>query len=139
MNREVGFAADVLKIMQDFEIPVEHIPTGIDSLSVVVREQVFPEDVERRIVARLTDELDLDEDEITIQRGIAMVSIVGDALPRTVGLLSRALVALSEGGINLEFIVQAAGEISVLFGIEEEFCNYAIQLLYKCYFSHHQE
>lgn len=139
MNREVGFAAAALNVMQEFELPVEHIPTGIDSLSVVLRERVFPEDVERQVTARLMDVLDLDDDEITIQRGIAMVSIVGDALPRTVGLLARALVALSEGGINLEFIVQAAGEISVLFGIEEAFCNYAIQLLYKCYFSHHQD
>ena len=139
MNREVGFAAAALNVMQEFELPVEHIPTGIDSLSVVLRERVFSEAVERQVTARLKDILDLDDDEITIQRGIAMVSIVGDALPRTVGLLARALVALSEGGINLEFIVQAAGEISVLFGIEEEFCSYAIQLLYKCYFSHYQE
>lgn len=139
MNREIGFAAAALNVMQEFELPVEHIPTGIDSLSVVLRDRVFPSDVERQVVARLKTDLDLEDDEITVQRGIAMVSIVGDALPRTVGLLSRALVALSEGGINLEFIVQAAGEISVLFGIEEQFCHYAIQLLYKSYFSHHRE
>lgn len=139
MNREIGFAARVLQIFTDFQVPLDHIPTGIDSLSVVTRESYFSPAREAQVVRALKDQLGLTEDEIHVQRGIAMVVIVGDALPQTVGLLSRALVAFREGGINLEFIVQAAGEISVLFGIKEEFCNYAIQLLYKTYFSHLKE
>lgn len=132
MNREVGFALKVLQILADFSIPFEHMPSGIDSLSLVLRTEVFPPEKERLVIKRLTDELQLEN--IHIERNIAIVMIVGDAMAQTVGVTAKATSALSRAGVNLELIIQGASEISVIFGIKESFCNYAIKELYREFF-----
>ncbi len=132
MNREVGFALKVLQILADFSIPFEHMPSGIDSLSLVLRNEVFPPEKERLVIKRLKDELQLEN--IHIERNIAIVMIVGDAMAQTVGVTAKATSALSRAGVNLELIIQGASEISVIFGIKESFCNYAIKELYREFF-----
>lgn len=132
MNREVGFALKILQILADFSIPFEHMPSGIDSLSLVLRSEVFPPEKEKLVIKRLTDELQLDS--IHVERGIAIVMIVGDAMAQTVGVTAKATGALSRAGVNLELIIQGASEISVIFGIKESFCNYAIKELYREFF-----
>ncbi len=132
MNREVGFALKVLQILADFSIPFEHMPSGIDSLSIVLKNEVFPPEKEKLVIKRLIDELQLET--INVERGIAIVMIVGDAMAQTVGVTAKATNALSRAGVNLELIIQGASEISVIFGIKESFCNYAIKELYREFF-----
>ncbi|MGI6076845.1 MAG: aspartate kinase [Fastidiosipilaceae bacterium] len=128
MNGEVGFALKVLQILADLHIPFDHMPSGIDSLSIVMREEDFNSDKEKIVIDRLKNELKVDE--VHVQRNVSIVMIVGAAMSQTVGVTSRACGALSHSGINIEFIVQGASEISIMFGIKEAFCNYAVQALY---------
>lgn len=132
MNREVGFALKVLKILADEDIPFEHMPSGIDSISIVIRRDVFPPEKEKKVLDRLQAELGLDR--ISVEHGLAIVMIVGEAMARTVGVTARAASALAKAGVNLEIINQGASEISVMFGIREEYCNYAVKELYKEFF-----
>lgn len=133
MNREVGFAMKVLQIIADEGISIEHMPSGIDSLSIVIRSSEFPADKERRIIERISVELQVDE--IGVKRDLSIVMIVGEAMAKTVGTTARAAGALSKAGINLEIINQGASEISVMFGVRDEYCNYAVRELYKEFFS----
>ncbi len=132
MNREIGFALRVLQILADEKIPFEHMPSGIDSLSIVMRQEVFGADKEKIITKRMIDELGIEK--ISVDRNLAIVMIVGEAMARTVGVTARAANALSKAGVNLEIINQGASEISVMFGVREEYCNYAVKELYKEFF-----
>lgn len=132
MNREIGFALKVLQILADERIPFEHMPSGIDSLSIVLRQEFFTEDKEKIIARRLVDELGIEK--ISVDRNLAIVMIVGEAMARTVGVTARAANALSKAGVNLELINQGSSEISVMFGVREEYCNYAVKELYKEFF-----
>lgn len=132
MNGEIGFAFKVLQILNDLHIPFEHMPSGIDSLSIVMRDEVFPADKERIVISRLKNELNIDA--VHTQRGVSIVMIVGSAMKQTVGVTARACSALSHAGINLELIIQGASETSVIFGVRNEFCNLAVQVLYNEFF-----
>lgn len=132
MNREIGFALKVLQILADEKIPFEHMPSGIDSLSIVMRQDVFSVDKERIVSRRMIEELGIEN--LTVDRNLAIVMIVGEAMARTVGVTARAANALSKAGVNLELINQGASEISVMFGVREEYCNYAVKELYKEFF-----
>jgi len=132
MNREVGFALKVLQILADERIPIEHMPSGIDSLSIVMRQDVFTPAKEKIVTQRLVNELGIEK--ISVNRNLAIVMIVGEAMSHTVGVTARAANALSKAGVNLEIINQGSSEISVMFGVREEYCNYAVKELYKEYF-----
>lgn len=132
MNREIGFIVKVLQILADECLSVEHIPSGIDSISIIMRSIDFTADKERRVVERISLELQIDE--ISVDRNLAIVMIVGEAMAHTVGTTARAALALSKAGINLEIINQGSSEISVMFGIKEEYCSYAVRELYKEFF-----
>ncbi|MDD2533745.1 MAG: aspartate kinase [Eubacteriales bacterium] len=132
MNREVGFALKVLQILADEYMPFEHMPSGIDSLTIVLRQDVFTPEKEKRVVRRLVDEIGIEK--ISVDRNLAIVMIVGEAMAHTVGVTARAANSLSKAGVNLEIINQGASEISVMFGVREEYCNYAVKELYKEFF-----
>ncbi len=132
MNREVGFALKVLRILADEQIPFEHMPSGIDSLSIIMRKDIFTPDKEKIITNRLLEELNVET--LSVNRNLSIVIIVGEAMARTVGVTARAANALSKAGVNLEIINQGSSEISVMFGVREEYCNYAVKELYKEFF-----
>jgi aspartate kinase len=132
MNREVGFVVKILQVLADEGIPFEHMPSGIDSVSIVLKKSNMPQDKEDRMVKRFKDELGIEN--ISVNKNLAIVMIVGEAMAHTVGVTARAAVCLSKSGINLEIIDQGASEISVIFGVREEYCNYAIKTLYKEFF-----
>lgn len=132
MNKEVGFLMKVLSIIADEGISIEHMPSGIDSVSVIIRSSELSPDKERKIIERIS--LELQVDEISVKRDLSIVMIVGEAMAKTVGTTARAATALSKAGINLEIINQGASEISVMFGVRDEYCKYAVRELYKEFF-----
>ena len=132
MNREIGFAMRVLQILADLDISFDHMPSGIDSLSIVIERDRLTPEKEDLACTRLMDELDVDVLEVSHDLGIVMV--VGDAMAKTVGVSSRATSALARAGINIELISQGASENSIVFGVREEFVNYAVRELYKEFF-----
>ena len=132
MNREIGFALKVLQVLADERIPFEHMPSGIDSLTIIMRQDVFTPDKEKIVCRRLIEELGIEK--VSVDRSLAIVMIVGEAMARTVGVTARAANALSKAGVNLEIINQGSSEISVMFGVREEYCNYAVKELYKEFF-----
>ncbi len=132
MNKEVGFVMRVLGIISDEGVSIEHMPSGIDSISIIIRSEEFLPEKERRIIERISVELQVDT--IEVKRNLSIVMIVGEAMANTVGTTARAASALSKAGINLEIINQGASEISVMFGVKDEYCNYAVRELYKEFF-----
>ncbi len=132
MNREVGFGRRVLQVFEEEGIPYEHTPTGIDNMSVIIREPLFPESIERRVLTQLQKAVDADD--VTIERGIALVMLVGEGMNHTIGLTGRAGAALGRGGVNIEMINQGSSEVSMMFGVKAEEIRAAVQSLYQEFF-----
>ena len=134
MNTEVGFGRKLLSIIEEESIPFEHMPSGIDNISIVINEHDAPPEVERRIVNQIQDKLH--SDEISIRHDLAIVMLVGEGMLNTVGIAAKATRALSDAGINIELINQGASEVSLMFGVDVEYATKAVRSLYSAFFQH---
>ncbi len=132
MNRELGFGRKLLNILEDEDISFEHTPSGIDDMSVIMRESQLPAEKEERVIRRIKQELDADM--VSIDRGLALVMIVGEGMHSTVGLAQKATAAFAEAGVNLEMINQGSSEVAMMFGIKESGLEASVRALYKAFF-----
>ena len=108
------------------------MPSGIDNVSVVIRDRNFSPECERRVVERI--KRDLNPDAVLVERGYALVMVVGEGLYYTVGMACKATRALSDAGVNIEMMNQGSSEISMMFGVKAEQRAKAVQALYKAFF-----
>ncbi|XP_041618447.1 aspartokinase 3-like [Vulpes lagopus] len=132
MNREVGFGRKVLQILEELNIRWEHMPTGIDDMSIIVRERELTPIKEQEITTYLTRELGVDE--VDIEHGLSIIMIVGEDMKNHIGVTATATKALSEKHINLEMISQGSSEVSVMFVTQTEHEKQAVRALYKAFF-----
>ena len=132
MNREVGFGRKILQMLEEEHISYEHIPSGIDNMSIILKQDMMDEYKEKRIIERIESELAVDD--ISVVKNIALVMIVGEGMRNTLGITSRASAALANAGINLEMINQGPSEVSMMFGVRAEVCNKAVCALYDEFF-----
>ena len=124
MNKELGFVRRALAIIEDQKINFDHIPTGIDSLSMVIES--------RELEDKLDDVLEafrqqLKPDEIIVEDSIALIAVVGRRMHRSIGVSARICTALAGKGINIKMLNQGTNEINVIIGVEacdfEEACR----------------
>lgn len=134
MNRMVGFGRRILRILEDENIAFQHMPSGIDNLSVIMREERFAPETEKRVVARIRKELE--PDAVNVERGLALIMLVGEGLCHTIGMASRATSALARARVNIEMINQGSTEISMMFGVKSGDRPAAIRALYDEFFGH---
>ncbi|MDP4180632.1 MAG: aspartate kinase [Bacillota bacterium] len=133
MNREVGFGRKVLQILEEQGLSYEHVPSGIDNMSVVLRSKELSDEKEKNVINRIRQELVVDDIEIV--PNLALVMVVGEGMRHTVGLSARATNALSKEKVNIEMINQGSSEVSMMFGVRASDCETAIKALYKEFFS----
>ncbi|EZH67129.1 aspartate kinase [Bacillaceae bacterium JMAK1] len=133
MNREIGFGRRLLEMIEEEGLSYEHLPSGIDDTSVIIRTSQFSIDSENRLINRIQNELGVDD--CYIEHGFAMLMVVGEGMHETVGLASRATQAISGAGVNLEMINQGSSEVSLTFGVKEREADDALQALYKEFFA----
>jgi len=132
MNREIGFGRRLLQIVEEEGLSYEHTPSGIDSISVIVREKHFDWARQARVVERIRAELAADD--VSIERGLALVMIVGEGMRHTVGLAARVTRALATAGVNIEMINQGSSEVSIMLGVKAEDNREAVKALYEEFF-----
>ncbi|MFC0233212.1 aspartate kinase [Vagococcus entomophilus] len=133
MNREVGFGRHVLAIFESLNLNYEHMPSGIDDISIVLRESQITSELEQILLERLKKELCLDE--VKVRHGLSMIVVVGEGMKSRVGIAAKGTCALAKAGINLEMINQGSSEVSIIFGIKKEDEIDAIKALYHAYFN----
>ncbi|MDQ0256840.1 aspartate kinase [Evansella vedderi] len=132
MNREVGFGRHLLEILEDEHISYEHTPSGIDNMSVIVRENQLENGNEEKILQRIRNELLVDD--VQVEKDLAMVMVVGEGMAKTVGIASKATTALMEAGINIKMINQGSSEVSMMFGVDADQVDQAVTSLYHAFF-----
>ncbi len=132
MNREVGFGRKLLQIFEEEGVAFEHMPTGIDNITLILRGSKFPPVVQDRVLRRIKK--DLQPDSLSCERDHALIMVVGEGMQHTVGTAARATRALADAGVNIELINQDASEISIMFGVRESERAKAVQVLYHEFF-----
>lgn len=132
MNREVGFGRRLMQILEAEGLSWEHMPTGIDNLSVILREKKFTAAVEQRVLARIQEELT--PDNVLVEREHAIIMVVGEGMQYTIGMAAKATRALADADVNIEMLNQGASEISMMFGVRSADHARAVRALYDAYF-----
>lgn len=132
MNRELGFGRRLLQILEDLGLSYEHMPSGIDDISIILREGQLTIEIEEELMTRLEQELE--PDELRITHGLSMLMVVGEGMRQRIGVMADSTAALAFNKINLEMINQGSSEVSIMFGIREDQEKKAIQALYQTFF-----
>ena len=126
MSTEIGFTRRVLEIFEDYKINVEHIPTGIDSVSVVVSGTSVGSNM-YDIVARIENELGA---RVRAKKELALIAIVGRNRVGKSGICARIFASLSAVGINIKMIAQPPDETNIIVGVDNSNYKKAIKALY---------
>ncbi len=127
MSTEVGFTRRVLEIFEDYKINVEHIPTGIDSVSVVVSGTSVGSNM-YDIVARIESELGA---KVNAKKELALIAIVGRNMVGKSGICARVFASLSAVGINIKMVAQPPDETNIIVGVDNSNYKKAIRALYE--------
>jgi len=130
MNAELGFGRRVLEAFEDFGISFEHLPTGIDTMCVVVHEKelaAHKEEVLKRI-----EEL-VHPDQITVSDHLALIATVGRGMVRAFGTAARLFTAISSQGISIRTIDQGSSELNIIVGVDEDDFESAVRAIYDAF------
>lgn len=133
MNSEIGFAAKVLEVLSRHGISFEHLPSGIDTMSVVIDNKYLENDDLGAILEEIREAVR--PDHIYTHENIALVATVGHGMARSVGTSARLFKALSEAGINVIMIDQGSSELNIIVGVAGEDCAPCIRAIYREFFS----
>lgn len=127
MNEEQGFLRKLVSVFETNRVSILHIPSGIDSVSVVVRSEEIRFNL-NKVLAELR--IYCQPDSISVSPGMALVAVVGRGMIRTPGVSSRMFRALAEAGVNIRMISQGASELSIIIGVEDAQFEEAVRALY---------
>lgn len=131
MNTERGFGRKVLSVFEDFAVSFEHMPTGIDTMSVVVSDKELygkKEDILNALKAKVHP------DSIVAENNLAIIAVVGRGMVRAVGTAGRVFSALSRQNINVRMIDQGSSELNIIVGVDNSNFEGAISAIYHEFF-----
>ncbi len=117
MNSEVGFGRRVLEVLENHDLCFEHLPSGIDTMSVIVNDNDFLPHKEGiiREIQRVTK-----ADTLTISGGIALIAVVGRGMAGSKGTASRMFNAIAKNDVNIRMIDQGSSEQNIIVGVDED-------------------
>ena len=127
MNSEVGFGRKVLESLEDFGVSFEHLPSGIDTMSVVVQNAQI-EGNEDRIIQAITRRTK--PDSVTLEDGLALVAVVGRGMVKARGTAARVFNAVSNAGVNIKMIDQGSCELNIIVGVDERDFETTLKAIY---------
>ena len=132
LNNEIGFAARLLDIIASAGVSFEHVPSGIDTMSVIVDSEDF-----RAQRSRILEDIQdmLSPDALIVDTSIALIAVVGLGMVYRKGVASRVFSALAEADVNIRMIDQGSSEINIIVGVDEADYERALNALYKAFFN----
>lgn len=130
MHSEVGFYRKVVQAFEENNVPLEHLPSGIDTMTVIVSEAKFV-DKEQRILRRISQLVE--PDMLEVEAGIALIAVVGRGMKSQTGTAAKIFSALAEARINVRMIDQGASELNIMVGVANEDFERAIKFIYRTF------
>ena len=130
MSAERGFVRRILATLEDFNINFEHLPSGIDTISVVVSN--------KSIDGRLDELLDafekqLSPDHMEVFEDIALIATVGCGMSYRPGVSAKLFTALAQANVNIRMIDQGSSEMNIIVGVQNKDFNTAIKAIYEAF------
>lgn len=132
MSSERGFIRKMTGILEDFDVPIEHIPSGIDTLSVVLENNVIDGRLDE-IVEEFTRQLR--PDTIEVFEDMALIATVGHGMSSRTGVSAALFTALAKEKINIRMIDQGSSEMNIIVGVENKDFEKAIKAIYEAFVS----
>lgn len=132
MNGEVGFVEKVLDVIGKRGISFEHLPSGIDTMSLVIDSEYLKNGILEEILQELRERLQ--PDRLYTHENMALVATVGHGMARNVGTSARLFKTLSEAGINVNMIDQGSSEMNIIVGVEDQDYANCIRAIYTEFF-----
>lgn len=130
MNSEVGFGRKVLQVFEEYNISFEHMPSGIDTLSVMVHQSEFV-DKEQSILSGINKAVN--PDSIDIQSDLALIAVVGRGMKAQRGTAGRIFSALAHANVNVRMIDQGSSELNIIIGVSNDDFEAAIKAIYSIF------
>lgn len=132
LSSERGFIRKMSGVLEDFDIPIEHIPSGVDTLSVVISN--------KQLGGKLEDILDeferqLKPDHMEVSDDIALIATVGAGMSLRTGVSAKLFTALAEKKVNIRMIDQGSSEMNIIVGVENKDFEKAIRAIYGAFVS----
>ena len=128
MNAELGFGRKVLQVLEDEGISFEHLPTGIDTMCVVVNGEALAPKREE-VLSRIVDSVE--PDTITVHDHMSIIATVGRGMVHNCGTAARLFSAMSRARINVRMIDQGSSELSIIVGVDDQDFEATIKAIYN--------
>jgi len=130
MNTEVGFGRKVLQAFEDNDISFEHMPSGIDTMTVLVHQDEFM-NKEQNVVSQINRTTH--PDSIDIESDLALIAVVGRSMKSSRGTAGRIFSALAHSNVNVKMIDQGSSELNIIIGVTNDDFETAIKAIYDIF------
>ena len=127
MANSVGFLRSVLSVFERYGVSVEHIPTGINSFSIVVNSRDVHDNI-YSIMSAIKEELE--PDNVTLNENLALISVVGRNMPYKTGTAGKLLGVIGNAGINVRMISQSSQERTIVVGVSNDDFDRCVKTIY---------
>lgn len=131
MNSEVGFIRKVLSVIEHHGLCVEHVPSGIDTLSVILASEQLKDGVLSDIVNEVRE--NVSPDYIHVIENISLIATVGHGMTRRSGTAAKIFRALADAGINVRMIDQGSSELNIIIGVADTDYEKCIRAIYYAF------
>ena len=128
MNSQIGYGRRMLEVFEENGLAFEHMPTGIDTMSVIVGTADI-EPLKDKIITSLNRTLK--PDSVTIDDGLALIAVVGRGMVKAKGTAARVFSAVSNAGVNIRMIDQGSSELNIILGVEERDFEDTLKAIYS--------
>ncbi|MCD8153278.1 MAG: aspartate kinase [Clostridiales bacterium] len=130
MNSEIGFGRKVLQVFEDHGISFEHMPSGIDTLTVYVHQDEF-EEKEQQVIAGIHRAVQ--PDFVEMESDLALIAVVGRGMKSTRGTAGRIFSALAHANVNVKMIDQGSSELNIIIGVQNSDFERAVRAIYDIF------
>ena len=130
MNAEIGFGRKVLDVFEKYGISFEHMPSGIDTMSIFVQQNLF-EEHEQSVIAGI--HRTVEPDHIELDSDLALIAVVGRGMKSARGTAGRIFSALAHARVNVKMIDQGSSELNIIVGVRNEDFETAVKAVYDIF------
>lgn len=130
MNAEIGFGRKVLDVFEKYGISFEHMPSGIDTMSIFVQQNLF-EEHEQSVIAGIHRAVE--PDHIELDSDLALIAVVGRGMKSARGTAGRIFSALAHARVNVKMIDQGSSELNIIVGVRNEDFETAVKAVYDIF------
>ncbi len=130
MNTEMGFGRRILEVLEVNGVSFEHMPSGIDTMSIVIADSELEGKV-NKVVEEI--KMAVKPDNVSVYPNMALIATVGQGMAHSLGVSAKLFGSLSEAGVNIRMIDQGSSEMNIIVGVEASDFEKAVQAIYAAF------